>query len=483
MHAARVLALTVVSVALLIGLAALAVPATAAIAPAPVPTWTVGQEVGYGTNLDLGALADQYLLDAIRQSPSTFNITSIQALNATGSFDAWTVDQVTAATGTYYVLSSESAVGIEFHLLVNVTVNTLPQAGSYTGTIDPYLGCILPSIPKTSGTVAAALDAKALTTANGTTRYLVSDLSTQNTTVNTKVDAKVTASSYNLPMVETNLTACTENVTYDSPSFTLTVNTTDQVRSLFDPSWDSFNFPISDNETWWANSTATIGGTVSGTIDVTGLSSKDEAAFFDNLTQAFHSAGLVVTGLDGFPIDLAQITITAGLDNIVKDGAIQDYPAPVATHFRATGSAMTLSDGNQYPVYLITDASYSCPPSGTNVSLPIGYAAVYAPDFPAQGAGMIVGYELVTCLGTSSLPAFTLTNTKPADAHAKIGQTETKYQAAPTGAGNPIADFFLQAPYWGILVIVAVVVLGAAAVILLRRRRPSVPPPPPPPPP
>jgi hypothetical protein len=488
MRTHRALALPASALVFALALAALAAPASAA-APAPVPTWQVGQAVGYGTNLNLGDLVNTYLLAPVRSYPSLYNITAIHTLNATGNFDLWEYDQVTAKTDSYYVLSTQGAQGIQLHIAVNVTENALPRAGTYTGT-KPYGYCIFSPLPLTTGTVAVNVDVTALSTTTGSTQYQVSDLSYLRETVNASFQAKVVVSGYNLPMTQMNQTSCVETVTYDSPSFTLAVNTKDQVRALFSPAWDYFDFPMSDNETWWANSTATVGATLSGTIDVQGLSHADETGFFDNLTKAFQGAGLAVQGLNSFPIDLAKITITAGLNNLVQNGVVQDYRLPIASHYRATASAMTLSDGNQYPVYLITDASYECPPSGTSLTLPVSYAAVYAPDFPAQGAGMIVGYQLLVCAGTMNVPGFTLTNTKPADAQQKIGQTETTYNPLPPAQSNAIADFFLQTPYWGLLVLLVAVAAVAALLVMRRRRRPAmappaapaIPPPPPPPP-
>ncbi len=476
----RALALAAFSLALALSLSSLAGSASAAV-PAPLPTWTVGQSVAYGTHLNLGDILDTYLLNPIRNDASAYNVTSIQALNATGNFDLWEVDRVTGKTSTYYVLNSNAAQGTQLDVLVNVTVDVLPKAGTYHGTIDPTFGCMLPTFPLTTGPIAFHLNATSLATTNGTTRYRVSDLSYINETQNVHNQIRVSVSAYHMPTLAFNSTACVVTVAYENPTFTLTADTQDQVRATFDPTWDYFNFPINDNETWWANSTATVGATLSGTIDVQGLSSKDETAFFDNLTQAFHGLGLVVSGLDRFPIDLAKITVTAGLQNVIQNGVVQDTPVPLAVNNRAVSSVMTLSDGNQHPVYLITNASYECPPSGGSLTLPVSYAAVYAPDFPAQGAGMVVGYELVTCVLSTNQPAFSLTNTKPSEAQNKIAQTETNYRVTPGAAGNPLADFFLQAPYWGFLIVVAVVLVAVAAIVLVRRRRRAVPPPPPPP--
>lgn len=455
--------------------------AAAASAPATVPTWQVGQAVGYGTSVNLTTLFDTYVRPLITANPSSMNITSINTLDFTGSFDSWTYDHVAQATSTYYVLDSQSATGLQFHLNVNLTLQGLPTAGSYTGTPTGYGTCIPAAIPTTTKTVAVVADGKVLAETTSAIYQQVSDLAYINETTAATVNANVALKAYNIPTPSTNTTTCVETVSYESPSFTLSMDTQDQVRMLFQPAWNYFDFPISDNKTWWANTTATVGATLSGTVNVQGLSSQDQAAFFDNLTKTFRSAGLAVSGLSSFPIDLSKVTIGAGLTNIVNNGVVTDLPLPLNEEFRAIASAKTLSDNSVHPVYLITSASYECPTSSLS-SLPVGYAAVYAPDFPAPGAGMIVGYQLLVCLGSTNLPGYELTNTAPADAQKNIGQTETTYNPTPPAAPNALADFFTQSPYWGLLLLVAVVVVVAALLVVRRRhRRTAVPPPPPPP--
>lgn len=470
-------------VAAAIALAAFAVPASAAPAPATTPTWTQGQSVGYGTHIDIGGLASTYLT-LLRQNPSAYNISSINALNVSGTFDSWEVDTVTQVTTSYYTLGMQSASGLKLHVEANLTLNNLPRAGTYPGT--NYSGfCFPPSVPTTTGIVAVTFDATVLATTDGARRMQVSNLAYVNETDNATLQANLVFTGFHLPSENLNQTTCQETVTYDSPSFTLTANTADQLRTYYG-SYDYFNFPISDNKTWTASTTATLGATLSGTVNVQGLSSADQKSFFDNLTKSFAAAGLEVTGLSAFPIDLAKISVFNPITGyIVHNGVVTDYPVNLTASYRAIGGTVqTLSDGNQYPVYLIANESYQCPPSSGNFTLPVSYAAVYAPDFPATGAGMIVGYELLICGGTTNLPGFALTNTKPADARANMGSTETTYQVVPS-TGNPFADFFLQAPYLGIILIAVVVVAVAALLVMRRRRRPAVAPPaaPPPPPP
>ncbi len=473
MKFSRVLPVGLVAVAL--AFAAFAVPASAAN-PAPVPTWTAGQSVAYGTHMDLGSIADTFLT-AIRANPGLYNITTINALNVTGGLDIWEVDTVTQAASSYYTLGMQGATGLKLHVAVNLSMNNLPQAGTYTGT--NFSGfCLPPTVPTTMGTVAVTFDASALTVTNGARRLLASNLSYVNETDNASIQATMTFTGYHLPSTSLNQTTCRETVSYESPTFSLNVDTQDQAR-IYYGAWDYFNFPINDNETWWANTTATVGATLSGTINVQGLSTQDQKAFFDNLTKSFQSAGLTATGLSSFPIDLAQVSLSSlATGYIIRNGMITDYPVPLHANYRAVSAVQTLSDNNQYPVYLITNASYACPPISGSISLPLTEAAVYAPDFPATGAGMIVGYELLICSGTTSLPSFSLTNTRPSDAAKNIGNTESTYASTPAPAqSNALVDFFTQAPYLG-LILIAVVVVVVAALLVLRRRKPAMAPPP-----
>ena len=461
-------------VALAIALSALAVPASAATS-ASVPTWTQGQSVGYGTNYDLGSLAGTYL-DMVKSNPTAYGFQSIQELNVTGSLDSWQVDTVSQVTSSYYTLASQAAEGMKLHVAANVTVAGLPQAGTYTGTMYGTL-CTPPTVPTTSGTVAATLDATILATSSGTSLLQVSDLAYHSVVDNSTFQADIAFSGYHLPAETTNTTTCTVTVAYESPTFSMTANIQHQVRMLFSPAWDYFNFPISDNKTWWANTTATVGATLSGTVNVQGLSSADEQAFFGNLTLALHNAGLTATGLSSFPIDLSKVSILVGPSYLVNQGVVTDYPVPLDANFRAIASAESLSDNTIHSTYLITDASYQCPAYSSSPSLlPFGYGAVYAPDFPAAGAGMVVGYQLVVCTGTANFPVVELKNTSPATAQQKIGQTETTYQVVPTKS-NALADFFTQPPYLGPILIVAVMVVVGALLVMRRRHRPVMAPP------
>ncbi len=446
-----------------LALSALAAPAAAQ--PAPLPTWAVGKAVGYGTTLDLTSLAAPFLFE-LQQNATMYNITSIQALNFTGSLDAWTHQEVASKTDTYYVLATDSAEGLSLHFVFHATFNNLPAPGTYTG--DCSFGFFMGNVNKTTRTIQVDVDVTSLVSSSGTSRWSVSELALMQSTDDIVAQASAHAVLKGLPSVELNVTACQETISYEDRDLTLTVNTHDSVRALFSPALDVFDFPIYPGEDWWANSTATVGANLSGTIDVVGLSAEDERAFFDNLTVAFQSIpGLAVTGLDGFPIDLAKITVTMGGTNYLQGGILHDTTVPIAEHLQAKESNMTLADGNIHEVFLIS--AYQDPA----FCLPTLYA-IYSVD-----DGMIVGVQAYVDCTTSLPPIFELKPVSPTAAQDHLQQTEDKYNPFPPAQGNAIVDFFVASPYWGTILLV-IAIVAVAALLLVRRRRPRVAPPMPP---
>jgi len=127
---------------------------------------------------------------------------------------------------------------------------------------------------------------------------------------------------------------------------------------------------------------------------------------------------------------------------------------------------MTLADGNFHTVYLIS----SVPATG---SMFPQCSWVYSPD-----DGFIVGY---ICEIQPGVSFFELENVQPGIADQEIADTKSTFGIG-VAAANPLVDFFLKPPFFGLLLIVAVVVVS---ILLVRRRgrrvmAPPVPPPPPP---
>lgn len=481
MHPYR--ALIPLALALALALTALAAPASAQ--SATLPTWQVGQEVGYGTSVPIGAeLAP--LLNDIRAHPSTYNISTLNYLNLTASLDAWVYQQVSMKTDTAYVLHTLSAAGIKAHFVVNASFRDQLDPGTYVGNTSSGV-CMPPTIPATSTiTTNVSLDLTSLMTTDARTNFLIANLAVQNDTSNTTTQMKAQANLYNIPMLAFNETRCEVTVSYGSRDVTFTEDVQQGLATLFTPAWDVFHFPIADNETWWANTSVTFAGAETGTIDATGLTAQEEQGFFANVSQVLQAIpGLAVSGLDHFPIGLSQLSVTYLGTDLVNHGQIhQTNPYNVSLYLRATQTNLYLSDSQWHEVFEIYEdpATLYGNVSSFLGTCPPAFAAEYSPTYPAEGQGMIVGFAALLCPGPTQIPLFEIPNVPPSTAKGNIQATEAKYQVfAPPAAGNPLADFFLQAPYWGILIIAAVVIVAVGLVAVRRRKRPATPPPPPPP--
>jgi hypothetical protein len=455
----------ILAVALFLAIVTAFAVAPAATAQAAVPTHDVGDAVGFGAAVDLGALAAPFLDQIRAQDAANDNIT-INELNFTGSMDIWATMEVVEETASSYTIREESAEGLRAHFVTSVTSNMVPAAGVHPGTIDPNFGCVPSLIPYTTGTSSSDIQITSLSTASGLSKWNVSDFALRESRTNYTLDLRATASLRNIPSIEFNATACETVVTYENSDITVSVDVDAELRVIFAPALDYFDFPILDNENWTAYSDATVGGRVAGTIDVTGLDPNDEEQFFAALNALLPASGFTVTGLTDFPINLQEITVTVLADTYLRGGVIDDISVPVALALHAREDTMTLADGNFHTVYLI-----SSPPA-------LGYSVpqcswVYSPD-----DGFIVGY---ICEIQPGISIFELENVQPGTAEQEIADTKSTFGIG-VAAANPLVDFFLKPPFLGLLLIIAAVVIS---ILLVRRRgrrvvAPPVPPPAPP---
>ncbi len=421
---------------------------------ANVPVHTVGDSVGYGVHTDLDVLAQPYL-DQLRQLDASNPNITINELTLTGSFDHWTVVKVTEVSVDTYVIREELATGLRVHFTTDINTATAPAEGQHTGTIDPVNQfCTFSPIPQVTKTVSAGLDVTSLQTASTTGKWNVSDFALRESTIAHAVDLVATFSGRNLPNIETNVTACTQTVTYENHDYRVTVHLNNQFRIAYTPALDVFDFPMADGESWYVNTTATIAGTVSGTINVEGIDPADAQAFFAQLNQVLAQSGASVTGLDGFPIVLERITFTVGTVPYLSNGVLHDIPIPVNEHLRSKEMTKTLADGQFHTVYEISNV----PPANTTQLA--YFACYYSPDH-----GFIVGCALLD--GSSGIALFELKNVPVTEAETGVGTTKAGYSLGTQG--NPLTDFFFKPPFLGPLLIVAVVAVVAA--LLVRRSR------------
>ena len=456
----RTLIPAVPAVAVALALLFLASPAAAQV-PAPVPSHDVGDKVGFGASIDLGALADPFLAQLVALDQADDNFT-FHELNFTGSADIWaTMEVIEEVPGAYYTIREEAAAGVRAHFVADVTSTRLPVPGTYQGSLQ-FGFCVPPAYPMSERRLSLDYQVSDLETTSGASKWGVSDFALRETAANATLDLRIVASIRGFPSA-TNDTACRFTVSYMDRDLTITADVDTQVRAVYSPAWDIFDFPINDAETWWANSTAAVSGRISGTIDAVGYNATEEEMLFDTLNTALESSGLTVTGLTGFPITLQDITITFLAVPYLENGEIRSFPAPVNQSLQARASQLILADDQLHDVYLLSQPVLI-------PGLP-GCSWIYSPD-----DGFIVGY---ICEFAPGVPYFALDNVPADQAGREIDQAKVEYSVTPP-AGNPLLDFFLKTPYLGLLLIAAAVIV-VAALLVRRGRRPAVAPPSPPP--
>jgi hypothetical protein len=427
-------------------------------AEAPVPTHAIGDKVGFGTTIDLGAAAAPVLQNLRDLDAGDPNIT-FHELSFAGTFDLWSTTEVVDKSSDAYSIRTSSALGFRIQYTVNVTSTQFPKSGTYPG--DMSLGVCVPGpFDVTTETLVADVNITYLLASTGLASWTVAEFALRGDETNTSVELAGTAIYRNVPYFELNQTACELTVSYISVDVTPSADVHLDVQTAYTPSLDVFAFPIRDGETWPVNSSLTQAGRIRGTVDLKGLSPDQEKELFEHLNHAFEMAGLSTSGLSGFPIVLEEVTIMAGLTPVLKDGVIHDTTLPVNLALRARETKMTLADGKLHTVFLISDSTLGV------------CSQVYSPD-----DGFVVG---VRC-EFQGFPFFELPNVPPATAERHLADTKRGYSLGITTSGSDaFTNFFLKSPFFGILII-ASVALVVTGIVVRRRMRPpaSLPPTPP----
>jgi hypothetical protein len=449
-------------VLLLVGtLLAMLLGAPVGAADAPVPTHAIGDKVGFGTTKDLGAAAAP-ILQLIRNADENDPNITFHELSFAGTFDLWSTTEVVGKSADAYSIRTNSALGLKLDYVVNVTSTKFPKAGTYPGNRSSGV-CLPESFDVTTETIVADVNITYLLASTGLASWTVAEFALRGSETNTSVELGGTAIYHNVPYFELNQTACTFTVSYISVDTTPSADVQVDLQSAYTPALDVFAFPIRDGgETWSVNSSLTQGGQIRGTVDVGGLTPDQEGEFFEHLNHAFESAGLSASGLSAFPIDLENVTIMAGLTPLLKDGVIHDTTFPVNLALQARQSDFRLADGNLHPVFLISDTSFGL------------CSQVYSPE-----VGFVVG---VRC-EFAGITFFELPNVPPATAEQHIADTKRDYSLSPatsTGGLEAVSNFFLKAPFFGILMIAAVALLVTGILVRRRMKPPAAMPPMPP---
>jgi hypothetical protein len=433
----------------------LAVPVSAITPTATAPHWQVGDTWAMGKEVDLGSdLTDN--ITNLNQLLMTANIT-IDDLDVDSTVAAYVLFSVDSETATTYTLTAKMAVKFATQANVKVTAQ-LPVAGTYDADENAWFGPS--SIPKATKVITLDLTEKLGIVLSATA--IVDKTSSAVKQVDWEMSSAMVLDmdATNIPEISTNGTQ--QTIGYKNYDVGLDLVAEANLTMQFTPALDIYQFPFSQGETWTTNnSMVTVNGAVGGFFDAHGLTAdQEEQIFTEDLKNA--------TGATSFPISFDHLTSE---DGEITDGQFGPYYGNISSMGMKCLSGITKTLGGiQTDVFVIqvdegTKMFYS---SGLRV---LGISAdpdnLELPDEASIITGMIGAQDMemdpvTVSTATSSIDSI--------EAYTKSVATQAGAKASDSGT---LGDFFLKAPYIGIImVVVAALVVAALVFVGLRARKP-----------
>ncbi len=201
------------------------------ISEANVPTWQVGDTWAMGaSNIDLAPLI-QYIEQEIETMGGSADLT--------GTLSVYEIFKVVEVQATQYKV--EISMGLEMNISGTMSVT---QAGQTQ-----------------SGSLNLTFTAKA----DGYAYFTKDTLALAKEELSGDMDL-------------------TMSMQADGQTVDITMDVSSETTITFDPPLDIFNFPITVDNSWTAESTATVTGTISGTVSMTGLGEQSISQPLDTTT-------------------------------------------------------------------------------------------------------------------------------------------------------------------------------------------------------
>lgn len=451
--------ITIVAAILVIGLfmaGLFAAPVNAITASAP--QWQVGDTWAMGKEVDLGAdLTDN--ITELNAMLTGSNIT-IDDLDIDSTVGVYVVFNVVSETATTYTLTAKMAVKFATQANVKITAN-LPVAGTYGEdemALMPYS-----TVAKENKIISLDLTEKFGIVVSATAIVDKASYALNSVDWSLRTAMLMDLNAKNIPQIDTNETSAEQTISYKNYDIGVDLVAKANVSMTFTPALDIFQFPFSEGDYWDTNSSmVTVNGDVSGFFNAKGLTAEQEEQIFsDELKNA--------TGSSAFPIEFDHLTSPDGEITDGKFGPFYDNITSMEMYC-LSGITETIG-GAQYDVFtiLVDDET----------------EMVYSPGFKVLG--MSVGSDSLPIELPDEVSLFTgmmgdqnmeMDPIAAETAVSKIAAIETYTDSVATQAGakgdsGTLADFFLEAPYIGIImVIVAAMVVAALVFVGTRPRKP-----------
>jgi hypothetical protein len=441
--------ITVVAIAATLMLCALFASTASAVVPAAnAPIWSEGDSWAIGKSMDLDTEFSEQLDHMEQMLQNMTGSTTLDEFNVQATASAWLKVEVTSVTADEYVVQGK--VAMRFNAEANVAATgEMPAAGTKAWDDMNY-----PTAIKTIS-VDAAIDMAFVS--ETTTVFDKSSMAIKSIETTNKGSMVASIDILNLPETKFNFSDMSVTYSYRSIDASIDFDMTLNVDVSFAPALNLIEFPLSVGDTWNLSSLASVTGSVSGFLDVKGLSSADEEMLFDN--QMLQDAGITE-----FPIDFSKLS-TEGEPKIVN-GTLVPLNQYVNATMECTGlELVTLPVYGEVAIYEITMNG--------------GSEKFYYSDdvhFLTGVGSSLEGIDLPDELSGIPLPEANMTMNQVTSQEAEqnidaITNYQTDLSGQASGSGDGLSDLLGILPMIALILVIVIVAVVVAVVMVKRKKK------------
>ena len=421
--------------------------ANAVVPVANAPTWNEGDSWAMGKSIDLDAEFSEQLdhMEQILQNMT--GSATLDEFNVQAMASAWLKAEVTSVTADEYIVQGKLAM--RFNAEANVAATgEMPAAGIKAWNDYDY-----PTTTKTIS-VDAAIDMAFVS--ETTVVFEKSTMAIKSIETTNKASMIASIKILNIPETKLNFSDLSVTYSYRSIDASIDFDMILNVEASFAPALNVIEFPLSVGDSWSVSSLASVTGSMSGFLDVKGLSSDDEEMLFDN--QMLQNAGITE-----FPIDFSKLS-TKGEPKIVNGTLIPSNQYVNAT-MECTGlELVTLPIYGEVAIYEIATNSGS-------------EKFHYSDDihFLTGVGSSLEGLGLPDELSGIPLPEVDMTMNQVTSQEAEqnidvISAYQADLSGQAGGSGNGLGDLPTSLPMIG-LILVIVILAAIVAVVMVKRKK------------
>ncbi len=246
----------------------------------------------------------------------------LDQLNIYGNASAWVVYSVSSVSADKFNLSEKMAMMVTASVQFDVDVQ-MPVAGTYLTSSDPMFNTS--GVQRQTTTISGDLSATFAVVSEGNAMIDNTTFSIDSMDLLLNASTKLVFIGNNIPNIQTDGNYTT--ISYTNYDMMLEANANLVYNVVFDQGVQVLKFPLYVGEQWTSDTNATMTGSISGTINASGLT--------DNMSKDILDSGIAnETGATGFPIDLGNLTIPNGN---ITNGKFTTVKEPIDSTFDVVG--------------------------------------------------------------------------------------------------------------------------------------------------